>query len=65
MRAGPLTTMNRERCPYCVEGNGFKLMTYRDDHYICLRCGHIIHRDNPRYVCHCLKCEQLNRRVAS
>jgi Zn ribbon nucleic-acid-binding protein len=28
------------RCPYCIQGNGFKPMTPVLDHLECLKCGH-------------------------
>jgi len=43
--------MKQVRCPYCVEENGFKVMTPRDTHLICLNCGHVVVPDRPTYRC--------------
>src|SRR5450755_1823304 len=52
----------RVRCPYCVEGSQFKLMVgHVDGRFICARCGHISHLNDPSFVCSCLKCENLKR----
>jgi hypothetical protein len=39
------------RCPYCVEGSGFRTMTSEGstggDWFICERCGHLSLLTNP------------------
>jgi len=55
--------MHDVRCPYCVEGDGFKVMTPRDTELVCLKCGHVIVPDIPIYVCTCQKCIDLNRPI--
>jgi len=42
--------MKQVRCPYCVEGNDFKVMTPRDAHVTCLKCGHVVVPDRPTYT---------------
>jgi hypothetical protein len=37
-----LRVMDAVRCPYCVEGDGFKEMSARDPYLICRKCGHVI-----------------------
>jgi Zn finger protein HypA/HybF involved in hydrogenase expression len=56
--------MDGVRCPYCVEGNGFKIMTPRETHLECDRCGHKVVPDRPTYRCSCPKCIELNRPIA-
>jgi len=53
--------MYEVRCPYCVEGDEFKVMTPQEDHLVCFKCGHVVVPDIPIYVCSCQKCVQLNR----
>jgi hypothetical protein len=56
--------MERFRCPYCVEGNGFKVMTPRDGDFVCLQCGHVVVPDILIHVCICQKCIELGRVIA-
>jgi hypothetical protein len=51
--------MKQVRCPYRVEEDGFKVMTPRDKHLTCLRCGHVVVPDRPTYRCSCKKCREL------
>lgn len=54
------------RCPYCVEGKGFKVMVNRAaaaDYYKCMRCGHLARPTNPGFICTCAKCNELNHGV--
>jgi hypothetical protein len=46
------------RCPYCVEGREFKLMTVRgsEDWQMCSNCGHLAMSNNPDFKCPCAKC---------
>ena len=48
------------RCPYCVQGNEFKLMHHMSGGYlICDHCGHTMLRTDPTYRCRCIKCVRL------
>ena len=49
------------RCPYCVEGGGFKVMIgHRNGGwFMCARCGHLALPANRRFVCTCAKCVGL------
>ena len=51
------------RCPYCVEGDNFKLMTARADGPWSYgdRCGHSKGRASPHHQCSCQRCEEINR----
>jgi phage FluMu protein Com len=50
------------RCPYCVEGDHFKVMVgHFDGRYICARYGHVVLPDGPNLKCTCPKCRELNR----
>lgn len=53
----------RVRCPYCTEGEEFKLMSsYKDaedNWYICGTCGHLVASSNPAFRCPCSKCTEL------
>jgi hypothetical protein len=53
------------RCPYCVEGVGFKAMTGSPDGYRCARCNHVTVPDDPDYQCECVNCAKLARRQES
>ena len=48
----------KSRCPYCVEGGNFKLMTIGEngDWYKCDTCGHIVMPRNNLFECPCLNC---------
>jgi hypothetical protein len=50
-----------QRCPYCVEGNGFKPMTQWGDHLLCEKCGHLAMPDRDDFQCYCPKCEEVRR----
>jgi len=51
------------RCPYCVEGDAFKLMTQKDDKFCCQRCGHLLLPSDPSFVCYCSNCEGHRSRI--
>jgi ribosomal protein S27AE len=55
--------MDKVRCPYCVDGNGFKVMTPHDNHLRCEKCGHVVIPDRPTFRCSCLKCTELDRPI--
>lgn len=46
------------RCPYCVEGNDFKLMAVQTggDWFLCATCGHLSLPSHPSFRCMCGKC---------
>jgi hypothetical protein len=51
------------RCPYCVEGSGFRTMTSEGstggDWLICERCGHLSLLTNPQFERTCVKCVRV------
>jgi DNA-directed RNA polymerase subunit RPC12/RpoP len=49
-------TVDEIRCPYCIEGDHFKVMTPRETHLVCLKCGHVVVLDRTDYDCQCRKC---------
>jgi hypothetical protein len=51
------------RCPYCVEDDGFKILTPVGNRLVCLKCGHRESLDDPELVCFCPKCQERNRPV--
>ncbi len=53
------------RCPYCVEGNHFKIMTEAEGGLPmkCDRCGHLVAPKNPLFKCTCVKCFALDRSI--
>ena len=57
--------MDEQRCPYCVERNGFKLLDKRQSHLICVKCGHVVMRDQPEFLCPCPKCVDMRRPLES
>ena len=52
--------MDAVRCPYCIEGEGFRAMTPHDDYFACETCGHQVASDRPNFRCSCAKCEVYN-----
>jgi len=46
------------RCPYCIEGNGFKLMIRlgNEQQFVCLKCHHLAIPDCFAFRCLCLNC---------
>jgi hypothetical protein len=50
--------MDQVRCPYCIDGDGSKVMDPRDDHLVC-ECGHKAAPNRPNYRCSCPKCIEL------
>ena len=49
-------------CPYCVEGDNFKVMIGQggaEPWYMCARCGHLTWPTNPFFECTCDKCYEL------
>ena len=57
--------MDQIRCPFCVEGNEFKVMVSRGAHMFCGRCGHVVVPGLPTFECSCPKCKELNHVVGS
>ena len=51
------------RCPYCVDGIGFKTMAEQPsgDWFVCEDCGHLVLRSNPHFRCTCTKCVALTQ----
>jgi hypothetical protein len=64
---GAKSTLNRRihptRCPYCLEGDGFKVMIGQgggpEAWYMCARCGHLSVPSNLLFQCTCIKCRAL------
>jgi len=56
-----IPVMAKIRCPYCVDGEGFKIMTRHDTHLVCERCGHKVVPGLPAFECLCPKCQKLYR----
>jgi hypothetical protein len=54
--AATTATVDEIRCPYCVEGDQFKVMTVRETHLVCLKCGHVVMLDSADYECQSRKC---------
>ena len=52
------------RCPYCIEGGGFKVMIGQGggDWYMCARCGHLTLPTDPVFECTCAKCAERKNR---
>jgi len=48
------------RCPYCVEGDEFKLLELAGSLFYCERCGHRSRPADPSYVCDCPNCERMH-----
>lgn len=55
------------RCPYCVDGENFKLMVAQTggDWFLCGRCGHLALPSSPAFRCLCKKCIALNPETRS
>jgi hypothetical protein len=53
--------INPMRCPYCVEGDEFKIMTPVGNRLVCLKCGHRDSLNDPKITCSCPKCKERNR----
>jgi len=54
--------MDPVRCPYCAEGNEFKIMIARATHFVCEKCGHTAVPVSLTYECPCPKCKELKLR---
>jgi hypothetical protein len=52
---------NVVRCPYCVDGDNFKILTARSGGkwFLCSECGHLVMPQNPAYICKCARCVEL------
>jgi hypothetical protein len=52
------------RCPYCVQGNHFKVMTAMEggQWFQCDRCAHMVTLTDSLFRCPCLKCFDLQPR---
>jgi len=53
--------MLKNRCPYCIDGNEFKLMAQslegsRIVFFLCKKCGHIAKPSEEMFMCWCAKC---------
>jgi len=51
------------RCPYCVEGSGFKIMhaVAGGDWHECETCAHVVMHNDPGFRCTCENCLRLSR----
>ena len=53
-------TMTAVRCPYCVSGDEFRLMTaVADGRFVCGKCGHLAIPGDNNFACACRKCFEL------
>ncbi len=51
----------RPRCPYCVVGGEFHLMSpLTGDRLMCQQCGHITFPGDPVFRCPCAKCLKID-----
>jgi len=52
------------RCPYCTEGNEFRLMVglngSADGTFFCSKCRHLARSGDPAFKCLCANCRKLN-----
>jgi Zn ribbon nucleic-acid-binding protein len=49
-------------CPYCVEGDTFRLMIgHLDGRFICIQCGYMARADDLQFTCYCPRCLRLKR----
>jgi hypothetical protein len=56
-----ISTHEGNRCPYCVEDDGFRAMNVlTNGRLICQNCGHIVFPDDSAFKCPCLKCVEIN-----
>jgi len=53
------------RCPYCIEENGFKLLTLIRDTLRCGRCGHMLRPADANFICNCPHCERMRLTIGS
>ena len=53
------------RCPYCVEGLGFKVMIAQAERngYACARCGHFVRPQDQLFLCTCVKWRKWRERL--
>jgi ribosomal protein L37AE/L43A len=50
------------RCPYCVLGYYFRPMLEKlEGRFICTKCGHSTIPRLAHFLCHCKKCQEMNR----
>ena len=56
-----LRKLNFVRCPYCVDGEDFRLMVAQGsgDWFLCVNCGHLTLPSYPSFRCLCSKCVGL------
>jgi hypothetical protein len=51
------------RCPYCIAGIDFRLMTaYKDGRFVCRDCAHTVHPGLLNCRCSCRKCLRLAKK---
>lgn len=52
--------MDEVRCPYCVDGNAFRVMVsdVQQQDFICESCGHRVRQADATFQCSCSKCSQ-------
>jgi hypothetical protein len=61
LQANGAEPMEPVRCPYCVEGNAFKVMQQVEHYLACSKCGHKVVPDRPTFICSCPNCRYLNQ----
>ena len=54
------------RCPYCVQGNHFKVMTKEESRlsFKCAKCGHLVSVGSPLMNCNCSNCFALEHLIS-
>lgn len=56
-----MDAVNKVRCPYCVDKDGFKGI--REIYLVCSSSGHAVIPDQPEYQCPCGKCNGMTRMI--
>ena len=54
------------RCPYCVQGNDFKVMTEEEGGlwFKCAQCGHVVNLGSLLIKCTCANCFALEHPIS-
>jgi DNA-directed RNA polymerase subunit RPC12/RpoP len=49
------------RCPYCIDGLVFKVMTPSNGEFVCGSCGHHVSLQSPTFNCSCPRCNDAEK----
>ena len=55
------------RCPYCVQGDHFKVMTEEERGLLfkCAQCGHLVSLGSPLMIkCNCANCFAIEHSIS-